>query len=171
MTVFMRAIDPMIGELEQEAVATRQLLEAIPADKLSWRPHAKSMTVGQLAYHIAGIWGGISSFLELDGFDVNNADFTPADPESKEQILEQLDESVTIGRARLNALDDELAAANWVLSKGGTELATMPKLALARSLMMNHLYHHRGQLSVYLRLLEVPVPVSYGRTADVNPFA
>jgi len=171
MTVTMRAIDPMIGELDQEAVATRQMLEAVPADKLSWRPHPKSMTLGQLSLHIAGIWGGISSFLELDGFDVNDVDFAPADPETKEQILEQLDEGIVVGKERLNALDNEQAMTNWTLSKGGTEIATMPKLALARSLVMNHLYHHRGQLSVYLRLLDVPVPVCYGRTADVDPFA
>ena len=171
MAVTMRAVDPMIGELEHEAGATRQMLEAVPADKLSWRPHPKSMTLGQLALHMAGIWGGISSFLELDGFDVKDADFAPADPESKEQILKQLDESIALGKERLNALTDQQAMSNWVLSKDGAEIATMPKIGLARSLVMNHLYHHRGQLSVYLRLLDVPVPVSYGRTADVDPFA
>ncbi len=170
MTVTMRAIDPMIGELDHEAVVTRSMLEAVPADKLSWRPHAKSMTLGQLALHIAGIWGGISAFLEMDGFDVKGNDFTPGDPESKEQILKKLEESIVVGKERFNALDDEQAMAKWVLSNDGVEIATMPKIGLARSLVMNHLYHHRGQLSVYLRLLDVPVPVCYGRTADVNPF-
>jgi len=171
MAARTRAVDPMIAELEQESDATRRMLERVPPDKLDWAPHPRSMTLGQLAYHVAGVCGDVSNFLELDGLEVDGADFKPVHPESHAEIMQKFDEAQAVARQRLEALSDERAGQSWRLTHGGAEVFTVPKIALARSLMFNHLYHHRGQLSVYLRLLEVPVPVTYGRSADEDPFA
>jgi len=165
-----RIVDPMIAELEQESEATRRMLERVPADKLDWSPHPKSMTLGQLAFHIAGIGQGIGEFLELDGLDVAGADFEPGAPASHREIMEKFEQAKAAARVRLEGMDDEEAARPWRLTNDGDEIFTMPKAALARTLMFNHLYHHRGQLSVYLRLLDVPVPVTYGRSADEDGF-
>lgn len=171
MTQTMRAVDPMIQEFEQEASATRRMLERVPEDQLAWQPHPKSMTLGQLALHVAGVAGTVSGFLEMDRFDVSQADFTPAHPESKEQIMAAFEESQATTRQRLESLDDAEAGRPWKLTNGEQELFTVPKIGLARSLVLNHLYHHRGQLSVYLRMLDVPVPATYGRSADESTFA
>lgn len=171
MTTAIRVVDPLIAELEQEAQTTERFLERVPGDRLTWRPHPKSMTLGQLAVHVATVCGGVSSFLEMDSFDVNDANFDPEQPTTKAEILEKFKQMQATAKARLEALGNDEAMAEWRLTKGGEELWSLPKIALARSLMFNHLYHHRGQLSVYLRLLDVPVPVAYGRSADENPFA
>ena len=171
MTTTVRAIDPMIAELDHEAEATERMLDRVPSDKLTWKPHDKSMTLGQLALHVATVCGSIGNFLEMDSFDVNDADFNPAQPASKDEIIQSFAEQQANAKAKLEALDDESAMSEWKLTKGGEQLWSLPKIALARNLMFNHLYHHRGQLSVYLRLLDVAVPVTYGRTADENPFA
>jgi uncharacterized damage-inducible protein DinB len=171
MTTTMRAVDPLIAELDHEAAATKRMLERVPADKLTWRPHPKSMTLGQLALHVATVCGSVGNLLEMDSFDVNDADFQAAEPASKDEIMQRFEEEQANGMEKLQALDNDRAMADWTLTKGGDQLWSMPKIVLARNLMFNHLYHHRGQLSVYLRLLDVPVPVTYGRTADENPFA
>lgn len=171
MTTTTRVVDPLIAELEQEAQTTERFLERVPEDHLTWRPHPKSMTLGQLALHVATLCGGVSGFLEMESFDVDSADFTPEQPGSKNEILKQFKEMQTVAKSRLEALGDDGAISEWKLMRGDNELWSLPKISLARSLMFNHLYHHRGQLSVYLRLLDVPVPVSYGKSADENPFA
>ncbi len=163
-------VSPMLAELEQEATATERMLERVPGDKLAWRPHERSMTLGQLALHVATVAGSIANFLEMEGFDVRDADFNPRQPDSKEEILEGFSEAQNNARAKLGALSDEGAISNWRLTNGDRELWALPKVALARTLMFNHLYHHRGQLAVYLRLLDVPVPATYGRSADESQF-
>lgn len=165
------AVSPMIAELEQEAAATLRMLERVPADKLDWAPHPRSMTLGQLAYHVAGVCGDVSGFLELDELDIDTADFTPTQPSSHAEIMEKFEEAQSAARRRLGELTDERAGKSWRLMRGDVELFAIPRLALARTLICNHLYHHRGQLSVYLRLLDVPVPATYGPSADENPFA
>jgi uncharacterized damage-inducible protein DinB len=158
-------------ELEREAVSTRRILERVPADQLDWQPHPKSMTLGQLALHLAGIPGSISRLGQLDGLDASTVDFTPASPPNAEAFLPTLESSLAEALAFLGSLDEEASAAPWRLTAGERELFTVPRLELVRSLMLNHWYHHRGQLSVYLRILDVPVPAIYGRSADENPFA
>ena len=158
-------------ELEREAVSTRRILERVPADQLDWQPHPKSMTLGQLALHLAGIPGSISRLGQLDGLDASTVDFTPASPANADAILPALESSLAEALAFLGGLDEEASAAPWRLTAGERELFTVPRLELVRSLMLNHWYHHRGQLSVYLRILDVPVPAIYGRSADENPFA
>ena len=166
----MRIVDSILMELDQEAQSTRRALERVPTDRLGWKPHLKSMTLGQLAQHVASIFE-ISGFLETDGLNVDEVKFENPQPESKAALLQTFEDGLVTARQRLGALDDRRAAQPWKLHKSGTEVFTIPKLALMRSLLLNHWYHHRGQLSVYFRLLDVPVPVVYGRTADENPFA
>lgn len=161
----------MIAELDREAVATRRVLERIPADRLDWQPHPKSMTLGQLALHMANIPGGVSRMAKLDGMDVAGRNNTPPNPQTTATILASLEASLTEARAFLESLDDAAADAPWRLSAGAKEVFTLPRLDMLRTMMLNHLYHHRGQLAVYLRLLDIPVPVIYGRSADENPFA
>ncbi len=165
-----RMVAPLLAELEQEAIATERMLERVPAEKLSWRPHERSMSLGQLALHVATIAGSIGNFLETEGFDVNDADFTPAQPESKDEIMGGFAEGQQNARTKLEGLTNDGALSEWRLTKGEEQLWALPKVALARTLMFNHLYHHRGQLSVYLRLLDIPVPATYGQSADESQF-
>jgi uncharacterized damage-inducible protein DinB len=161
----------MAAELEREAVATRRILERIPADRLDWQPHPKSMSLGQLALHMANIPGGVSRIAKLDGMDVAGRNGLPPSPQSAGELLTALDASLAEARSLLASLDDEAAETPWRLSAGEREIFTLPRVDVLRTMMLNHLYHHRGQLAVYLRLLDVPVPVIYGRSADENPFA
>ncbi|MGH7490368.1 MAG: DinB family protein [bacterium] len=161
----------LADELKREAGSTRRLLERVPADRLEWQPHPKSMTLGQLAFHLANIPGNISRMGRLDGFDASKANFTPATPPSAEAILPALESSLTEALSFIDGLDEEAASAPWRLSVGEREVFTIPRHEVVRTLMLNHWYHHRGQLGVYLRLLDVPVPAVYGRSADENPFA
>jgi uncharacterized damage-inducible protein DinB len=165
------ASQALVNELEREAVSTRRLLERVPADKLDWQPHPKAMTLGQLAFHLANIPGSISRLASLDRFDASTANFNPADLPNVEALLPALETSLADARAFLGGLDEEASVAPWSLSVGEREMFTIPRLEVVRSLMLNHWYHHRGQLSVYLRFLDVPVPAIYGRSADENPFA
>lgn len=161
----------LLNELRQEAETTKRLLERVPEDRLGWRPHPKSMTLGQLALHVATIPGDLSRLAQLDEFDASNANFEPPAPESKMAIEAAMKKSLDDATEYLGSLDADRAGATWRLTLWGNEVFAMPRADLLRSLMLNHWYHHRGQLSVYLRLLDVPVPVVYGRTADENPFA
>jgi uncharacterized damage-inducible protein DinB len=162
---------PLLDELRIEADATRRMLGRVPADRLDWRPHPKSMTLGQLAIHIAQIPGGLSNLLATDGFDAVNANFAPPNPKDLEEILAALDASVARAEAFIGGLDESGLAQPWAMTNRGAPVFTRPRAELVRALVFNHWYHHRGQLSVYLRLLDIPVPVMYGRTADENPFA
>jgi uncharacterized damage-inducible protein DinB len=166
----IQMLEPMNGEIGQEAAITKRVLERVPTDKLAWKPHPKSMSLGQLAMHVATIPGGISQIARVDDFEVNPANFDPPHPKSTDEILAALDASVRSAQEYLGGLTESAAAGTWRAVSNGRELMTMPRVAMLRALMLNHWYHHRGQLSVYLRLLEVPVPVIYGRSADENPF-
>ena len=166
-----RLVDSLLGELDQEASATRRALERVPDDKLGWKPHAKSMSLGQLALHIATIPGMIGKLLSGDGLDLGTVNFGQPAVTSKAELLTALDESLRAAREVLGGFDDQKAMATWKLTRGEKVLMAAPRVAVARSLMFNHWYHHRGQLTVYLRLLDVPVPSIYGPSADENPFA
>jgi uncharacterized damage-inducible protein DinB len=159
----------MLGEVEQEAATTRRVLERVPENKLAWRPHQKSMTLGQLALHTASLPGGIAKVSQLDEFDAAN--FNAPQPKSLGEIFAAHDESIRAAEDCLKAMTEEKANGMWRLKKGTKEVLSMPRAALLRSIMLNHWYHHRGQLSVYLRLLDVQVPSIYGPSADENPFA
>lgn len=161
----------LIPELEAEAAATRRLLERVPADRLDFRPHPRSMTLGQLALHIAAIPGSISRLASLDGIDTQTVDFNPPAPAAAAEILATLESSLAEAKSYLGGLDEGACAGTFTARAGERVVFALPRLMMLRSLMFNHLYHHRGQLTVYLRLLDVAVPSTYGRSADENPFA
>jgi len=163
--------EALIAELEQESITTRPFLESVPADKMDWRPHEKSMTLGQLALHVAGLPASICAMASAEDVDAANVDFTPATPGSANELIPTLAASLEKARAYLEGLDEDLLMQDWTLKNNGEVAFTVPRVALLRSLLFNHWYHHRGQLSVYLRMLDIPVPIAYGRTADFDPFA
>lgn len=163
-------IDAMRDELLREAQSTKRLLERVPGDRLGWKPHKKSMTLGQLALHVAEIPGNLSQMDQTDEFDTANADFEPPAPESAGQIMAAFNQSLKVAENYLTELDVEKAESPWRLTLRGNEVFKVQRLEMLRGLMRNHWYHHRGQLTVYRRLLDVPLPVVYGRTTDENPF-
>jgi uncharacterized damage-inducible protein DinB len=164
------AVHDLLQELEAEAPVTRRVLERIPVDRLGWRPHAKSMSAGQLAQHVASIPGNIGRAVTQDGMDLAGRPMTYPDCDSREAVLATFDDSVASLRDMLRSLDDEKATAPWRLHFGEREIFTRPRTSVLRTMCFNHWYHHRGELVVYLRLLDVSVPVVYGRSADENPF-
>lgn len=168
-TIWPMSINALIQELEKEGAVTRRLLERVPADKVAWVPHAKSMHLGRLAMHIATIPGRLSAWVLTDEF--NFAPNPTPEPKSTDEILAAHDASIAEAKKNLTAVGDAGLATMWTGKREGKTLMSMPKGALVRSLVLNHWFHHRGQLSVYLRLLDVPVPSIYGPSADENPFA
>ncbi len=161
-------IAELIQEFEMEAATTRRVLERVPSDKLAWTPHVKSMSLGRLAMHLAAAPGFISGWPVNDRFEFTG-DPTPV-PTSTAEIVAAHDRGLSQVKDNLQKIGDAGLGAPWSGVAGGKTLMTMPKAAVLRALLMNHTYHHRGQLSVYLRLLDVPVPSIYGPSADENPF-
>lgn len=157
-------------ELKMEAETTRRVLERVPEHQLTWRPHAKSMSLGQLALHVATLPRQVVGFLSGDELDFSAAAGGPPDVGSYRELLDAWDASLTEATSYLEALSDGRAAAVWSLKSGSQTLLAAPRSGVLRSLLFNHWYHHRGQLTVYLRLLDVPLPSVYGPTADENPF-
>jgi uncharacterized damage-inducible protein DinB len=167
----IKMLEPMMSEIQQEAVTTKRVLERVPADKLSWKPHPKSMSLGQLAFHVASIPGNLSRLAQLEEFDISTVNFEPPAPGNAKEILNTLDASLKAIEEYLGGVSESAATGSWRLVNKGKEVFTIPRVGLLRTIMLNHWYHHRGQLSVYLRLLDVPVPIIYGRSADESPFA
>jgi len=165
----MTIIDGLLAELEQEAVTTRRVLERIPQEHLSWKPHPRSMSLGQLALHVASVPGLVAEIAAVDIATPNS--FNQPEAASAAELVPALAESVAKAKRALGAYDDTKMAATWRLQKDGREVLAMPRAAFVRAIMLNHWYHHRGQLLVYLRLLNLSVPSVYGPTADENPFA
>jgi len=164
----MTLIETMLQELEQEADATRRVLARVPDDKLAWRPHPKARTLGQLALHVAMVPGGVAAFAAQS--DVQAPNFTDPDPSSAAELVPALDESIALARRALGGLSDEAMAEEWRMLAGDRIIFSVPRGAFLRSTMLNHWYHHRGQLTVYLRALDIPVPWVYGPSADESPF-
>lgn len=159
-----------LAEFEQEAQTTRKCLERVPADKLDWQPHPKSMTLRQLATHIASIPKGILGIGLQDSFDFANMPAEKHQAASVDELLQLHDESVQFVRDNLPGVDDAAMQQSWSFKRDGVEIISMPRAAMLRGILLNHWVHHRGQLSVYLRLLDVPLPSIYGPSADENPF-
>jgi uncharacterized damage-inducible protein DinB len=170
-SAMLAAAQALIAELDAEAPTTRRVLERVPADRFEWRPHPKSMSAGQLAQHVAAIPGAVARFSQMDGMDVATRPTEYACCESKDALLATLDASVAAVREFLTGLDDARATATWRLTFGDKEIFAIPRLGVMRTMGFNHWYHHRGELVVYLRLLDIPVPIVYGRSADENPYA
>ena len=167
----MQTLEPVLKEFREECAITQRVLDRLPADKLTWKPHRKSMSLGALALHIASVPGALARISQLDEFDAAQANFNPPEPKNVEEIQTAFQESIQAGEACLAGMTEQKAKGNWRLMVNGKEVFSRPRSEVIRSIMLNHWYHHRGQLSVYLRLLDVPLPVIYGRSADENPFA
>ena len=165
----MRLIDPILTELDQEAQATRRVLARVPDAHLAWRPHPKSFSLGQLALHVATIPGMVAQLSALDELPEPPQFIQPAATAASE-LVPALDASLAQARQVLNGFDDAKMTGTWRLMSGGRELMALPRAAMLRMIMLNHWYHHRGQLLVYLRLHDVPLPSVYGPTADESPF-
>lgn len=157
----------LLAEFETQAPVTRKFLERLPEDKLNWKPHEKSMSAGQLAYHLAFVPGGVIRFVQNN--PAQAPDFNFPQPASREEILKTLDDSITAVRTLLPKFDDAAMQETWRLVAGGRELLAQPRVLFLRDVMLNHWYQHRGQFSVYLRVLNVAVPASWGPSADELP--
>jgi uncharacterized damage-inducible protein DinB len=164
----MRIVEGLLQELEQEAQTTKRVLERVPGDQLGWKPHPRSMSLGQLALHIATVPAGVAEISTQSPFQVPQ--FSQPSATSAAELVPALEQSVKRAKDILGGLDDAAMTALWRLMKGDRELMTIPRAAMLRTIMLNHWYHHRGQLSVYLRQLNIPVPSIYGPSADENPF-
>lgn len=160
----------LAAEFEAEAATTRRILERVPNDQLEWRPKPKSMSLGQLARHIATVPEGITGAAKPDEFDGSNVNFDVPQPKDMAEVLAEFEAGKVIALDYLRSLTDAQLEANWRMVRGGKTIFAMSRHQFLRGIMFSHLFHHRGQLSVYLRLLDVPVPSIYGPSADENPF-
>jgi uncharacterized damage-inducible protein DinB len=165
----MSAIQMLLQELDMEAQTTKRVLERVPADRLGWKPHDKSMSLGQLALHIAALPGIIAEMSQLSPMPLPQ--FTQPSATSASELVPTLERSVALAKEVLGPLDDAALGKTWRVVDGDREVMAIPVGAVLRSIMLNHWYHHRGQLSVYLRQVGALVPSIYGPSADENPFA
>jgi uncharacterized damage-inducible protein DinB len=156
----------LLPEIDQEMAKTRQVLERVPEDRPDYRPHAKSMTLGRLARHLAEIpvWGVRA--LTLESFDIAGRPREAAVMTSRKELLGTFDANVGAMREVLAEASDEALGEKWTLTHGGKPVFTLPRVAVVRTMVMSHVIHHRAQLGVYLRLLDVPIPGMYGPSAD-----
>ena len=164
----MSTIEALLQELDQEARTTRRVLERVPGDRLGWKPHDKSMSLGQLALHVATVPGGVAQIAIQSPFPL--PEFKQPSAASAAELIPALEQSVAKAQEIIRTIDDAALGKIWRAMDGEREVMALPVGALLRSIMLNHWYHHRGQLSVYLRQLGVPVPSIYGPSADENPF-
>ncbi|MCC6865791.1 MAG: DinB family protein [Ignavibacteria bacterium] len=158
--------DAFLAELKQEAESTRKLLERVPMDKPDWAPHAKSMKLGNLANHVAELPGWTMVTLDHDELDFAKWEYKPVIPKTTEELVKNFDEQVSKAVECLNRTTDDIFMQNWTMRMGDKIFFTLPKAAVLRTFTFNHSYHHRAQLGVYLRLLDIPLPGIYGPTAD-----
>ena len=168
----MAIAESILPEFDHETATTRTLLERVPAEKAEWKPHVKSMSLGNLAMHIANLPNWATITLERTEFDTNPPDgprVTNPGYESALRLLQIYDANVSAARALLVRMTDGEFMVQWTLKSGGKTMFSMPRIAVFRSFVLDHAVHHRGQLSVYLRLLDVPIPNIYGPTADTQP--
>lgn len=164
----MTIAQSMLAEFETQASITRRFLERLPEDRLTWKPHEKSMTAGQLAYHLAFVPGGIIRFVQNNPAQAPEFAAFPQ-PASRQEILKTFEEGIAAVRELLPKLDDARMNETWRMVSKGREVLAQPRAEFLRDIMFSHWYQHRGQFSVYLRLLQVPVPASWGPSADEPP--
>ncbi len=164
----MSLVDCILTEIDQEAQTTKRVLDRIPEDKLAWKPHPKAFSLGQLALHIASVPGSVAALAVPDSMEAPN--FRQPEAKTRQEVLDTFSKSLESAKDTLSKMDDARLMSTWSLTKNGRVLMSIPRIGFIRSILMNHNYHHRGQLSVYLRILNVPVPSIYGPSADENPF-
>jgi uncharacterized damage-inducible protein DinB len=162
----------LLPEFDQEMANTRKTLERVPDDKLGWKPHPKSMAMGDLAQHVATMVGWSADTIEKDSFDVapGGQPYQPPKLGSRSEILTAFDNGVAKARAAIAGATDERFMQPWSLLNNGKPMMTMPRIAVIRGFVMNHTIHHRAQLGVYFRLNDIPVPSIYGPSADEGTF-
>jgi len=161
--------DSLIMEFDHEMETTRKTLERVPEDKTDWKPHNTSMALGRLAGHIAEMPGFAATTFKGDSFDFAPPGAAPVQPTvmtSRKQLLDVFDKNVADARAALSKASDEEMMKTWTLMNGGKTFFAMPRVTVLRSMILNHIIHHRGQLSVYLRMNQVPIPSIYGPSGD-----
>jgi uncharacterized damage-inducible protein DinB len=163
----MSIAQSILREFEEQALVTRKFLERLPEDRLTWKPHERSLSAGQLAFHLAFVPGGVVRRAQKS--PAQATDFNFPQPASREEILKTFEQSVATVRSLLPEYDDVKMLEIWRLVQGDKELLAVPRAQFLRDIMLNHWYQHRGQFSVYLRLLNVPVPASWGPSADEPP--
>jgi len=157
---------PLAAEMRQEAKTTRRLLERVPEASFDWKPHEKSMSLGRLAAHVAELPELIIPALMQPEFDFASGQFKPFVPKTTAELLEKFDRNIEAAAGLLEKQPDETMGDKWRLRSGDHVLFEMPRAMVVRFVGLNHVVHHRGQLSVYLRLLDVPLPSIYGPSAD-----
>ncbi len=165
----MRIADSLLPEFDQEMASTRKTLERCAEDKFGWKPHEKSFSMAALATHIANMSGWAVFTLKQDSFDYAPPGAPPFKEEpvtSRSELLARFDKNCADARAAIGAAGDEEMMKPWTLLAGGNAIFTMPRVAVLRGMIFNHMVHHRGQLTVYLRLNDIPVPALYGPSAD-----
>ena len=166
----MRISDTLLPEFDQEMASTRKVSERCPETKFGWRPHAKSWTMAELATHVANLPDWANLTLKKESLDYAPADgsqpYKREAARSSPELLADFDKNVASARAAIAETSDEGYAKLWTLLAGGQQVFSIPRIAVLRSFVFNHIIHHRGQLSVYLRLTDVPVPGMYGPSAD-----
>ena len=165
----MAMIDALLPEFDAEMANTRKVLERVPEDRLDWRPHPKSSTMGALATHVATLPGWTVETFKRDTLDIrpDGKEYVPpAEARSKNELLSRFDAAVAAGRAALAAASDTAMFEQWTLLSAGVRVLTLPRAAVLRSFVLSHSIHHRAQLTVYLRLNDIPVPALYGPSAD-----
>jgi uncharacterized damage-inducible protein DinB len=156
----------LISELQHEALGTRKLLERVKEDTYGYQPHAKSTTLIRLATHIAEIPGWLEPTIQLGEMDFAKMDYKPPVIQNNKDLLDLFDNSLKIGVEALKKADDSNLMETWTAKNNGAVVFAMPRVQVVRSMIMNHLVHHRAQLGVYLRMTDVPLPSIYGPTAD-----
>lgn len=157
--------DALLPEFDHEMATARKVIERVPAEKFGYKPHEKSMTMGRLASHIAEMPTWAITGIATDSLDLAGG-YNPFEPKSTAELLEAFDKNVSGAHNAIAGVSDETLMKSWSLKRGDVTLLTMPKIAVVRSFVLNHVIHHRGQLSVYLRLNDIPVPSLYGPSAD-----
>ena len=165
----MKIIDGLIQELQQERISAREVINRIPDDKWYWKPHEKSMSMGQLASHIVETFSWVDSIYGVEVFEFDMANYAPEVAGSKAALLAAFDEKLDAAIAVMSQQSDEDVMVNWKMVVDGNVMMEMPRIVVTRMFMVSHTIHHRGQLSVYLRLNDVPLPSIYGPSADEQP--
>jgi uncharacterized damage-inducible protein DinB len=162
----MTLAQSFLAELKHESTATKKMFERLPFDKSEYKPHEKSMALLRLATHIAEMPLWLAMTITTDGMDITTTDYKPYVPKNNEDLLNFFDENLKKVEDILNNCSDEEMLKSWTMKSGDNVIFSMPKVSVIRGMIMNHSAHHRGQLSVYFRLLDIPVPGTYGPTAD-----
>ena len=158
--------EAFIAELKRESASTKRILERVPEGKFDWKPHEKSMTLGRLASHVAELPGFLNSILMMDEFDFTKGHYKPSLAKTPEELIHLFQEKLDEVIHTLENTGDEKMNANFTLRSGDHVIASVPRTVAVRAMALNHLIHHRGQIAVYLRLLDIPVPGLYGPSAD-----